>query len=155
MRRLKVDVDLDSGSVVIKTTIWDFGELATAAALNCYDSIEADRKLKPPHRAEEALAYHKGLLAFIRGIEELIRMQRWPDTCEDPIPLIARSVKERWAAVEQERKERQLLDKITDEALATARAKPLVCLCFANGGERLMLQHYPECPVGIRDQKEA
>ena len=119
MRRLKVDVDLDSGYVVLKLPVRDFKEVAVAATLNCYDGRERGRKDSDP----EYVAYHNGLLHFIKGIECLIDMQTWPNAFEDPIPLIQRGVKERRAAVEHEIRERKLLDQIMETAIAEAKAR--------------------------------
>ena len=121
MRRLKVDVDLDSGYVILKMPVSDFSEVATAAVLNCFDSINRDNKVEDLDERQRGLAYHKGLLAFICGIETLIKMQRYPNICEDPIPLIDRPTKERWLLVQQEKYERQLLDRILEQALAECR----------------------------------
>ncbi len=117
MRRLKVDVDLDTGSLVIRTTLTDFSEVFTAAAINCYECMKRDAEDK---RAD-GVAYHKGLLAFIAGVEELIRMQRFPERYVDPIPLITRDEKERRENVECIKRERLLLDSIIEEALLACR----------------------------------
>jgi hypothetical protein len=116
VRRLKVDVDLDSGSVVIKTTVQDFLVVSTAAALRCYEGISETSN-------RERMVYHQGVLHFVKGIETLISMQTRPDAYEDPIPLLNKTTKQRWAAVEHEKLERQLLDKIINEALATRRTE--------------------------------
>lgn len=118
MRRLKVDLDLDSGSVVIRTTLYDLRDVTTAAVLELYNRVDRCRK----EGDEESLSYNKGVLAFVTGIEELIRMQRYPESYEDPIPLINKTVKERWARIEHARREEALLDKIIEEARAAKRA---------------------------------
>lgn len=132
MRRLKVDVDLDSGYVIMKMPVRDFREVAVAASLNCHAGVTKERAaVDYGDRALPRLngaplteyAYHEGLLHFIAGIEKLIDMQARPYIYEDPIPLITREVKARRDEVEQARRERQLLDRIIEMALADARSR--------------------------------
>jgi hypothetical protein len=124
MRRLKVDIDLDSGFVVMKMPVRDFEQIATAACCHCYDRrrvAEADERAGASR--EETKNYYNGLLHFVKGVEKLIEMQERPWKYEDPIPLITRDAKTRRAEVEQDRYERQLLDRIVEEARLAPRKK--------------------------------
>ncbi len=123
MRRLKVDVDLDSGYVILKMPVRDFKELSVAASLHCYDGADQARKKDDEFERNQDLAYHRGLLLFLKGVEQLIDMQVRPFIYEDPLPYTRCSKAVRRRDIEAEKKERLLLDKIIDEALAAERVQ--------------------------------
>ncbi len=115
-RGLKARLDPVSGEVNLRIPYGALGEIFTAAALHCYDSMEV-RKKDPSKKADyrrEADAYDKGLLAFVRGIEALLEDKLLPAWRKEPL-----SLGERRKAVKDSKRERQLFD----EMLASIRAE--------------------------------
>ena len=109
MRRLKVDVDLDSGSLVVKGKLNDFGEIFTYAIVHCAQQATVCRNI----RDMDGAARYTGTIHFVHGVKKLIEMQKYPSEYEDNLPLTSLS--------KQERHELVLLERIRREALRTRK----------------------------------
>lgn len=112
---LRVRLDRESGEVNLRIPYRDLREVFTAAALHCHDSLEK-RDKDPGWRAgrrQEADAYDRGLLAFVRGIEGLLEGQITPAWTKEPP-----SVEERRRAALESRRERQLFEDMLDAMMA-------------------------------------
>jgi hypothetical protein len=126
---LRVGLDNVSGEVSLRIPYHELRQILTAASLNCYDAIEKARKASDAAQAgqkSETLAYHQGLLQYIKGVDLLIEAQGAhgaPRTlAQDPLTR-KRSVKQRREYVQRAQKERRMLDDLLASVLANRSQK--------------------------------
>lgn len=126
MRKLKVKFDNKTGELVLRVHVHDFSDLRTQAELHIYDRLKETLD-------DETRAFYEGVLKFSKDLDKLIDMQWRPYLYEDDLPLTKMTKEERKAYVTDLVKERQLIEKVLEMALAeaaeTRKAKGLVkCL---------------------------
>ncbi len=117
---IRVRLDNVTGEVNLRIPYSELSQVLTAAALNCFECISEAQKASDVAQVgqkDETLAYHQGLLNFVKGIELLVDAQGKcgkPRTLDQDPLTRKRSVKQRREAVQQAKKERQLIDGLLD-----------------------------------------
>jgi len=130
-RKLKVRANRLTHEVTLHIPLIELRSLLTLAALQAYASDHEARQSEDlPAVKQERLAYYRGIINYIQGIERLIAVRRGDlayGIKEDPL-TVPQSVETRRFYVEHAKKERRLIDGLLDgllEANGRRRARQL------------------------------